>query len=97
MFREQIWYPDVRSYSRLSADTAIDREDARAMIRFDGYVTLSEPASVTVKCHLDEKSFPFDLHTCKQFFRSNMFQMLRCDWVSDSAQTVDSGGNRQRR
>ncbi|CAJ0575773.1 unnamed protein product, partial [Mesorhabditis spiculigera] len=61
---DQLWIPDVIYYSTIDSEPILTPKDSLVMIRYDGWVRVSVPATITVPCTLRLQDFPYDEQHC---------------------------------
>ncbi|CAJ0943837.1 unnamed protein product, partial [Mesorhabditis belari] len=70
----QVFVPDVIYYSTIDSFPIVDPSIAYAIVRYDGWIRLSMPATVTVPCSLHLANFPYDEQKCKVTLGSWIFR-----------------------
>ncbi|XP_061684648.1 neuronal acetylcholine receptor subunit beta-3a isoform X2 [Syngnathoides biaculeatus] len=92
---ETIWLPDIVLYE--NADGRFEGSlMTKAIVRWDGTITWTPPASYKSSCTMDVTFFPFDRQNCSMKFGSwtydgNMVDLVLVDYYVDRKDFFDNG------
>uniref|UniRef100_A0A674N8T5 Cholinergic receptor nicotinic beta 3 subunit a n=1 Tax=Takifugu rubripes TaxID=31033 RepID=A0A674N8T5_TAKRU len=92
---ETIWLPDIVLYE--NADGRFEGSlMTKAIVRWDGTITWTPPASYKSACNMDVTFFPFDRQNCSMKFGSwtydgNMVDLVLVDHYVDRKDFFDNG------
>ncbi|XP_071773335.1 neuronal acetylcholine receptor subunit non-alpha-3-like isoform X2 [Centroberyx gerrardi] len=92
---ETIWLPDIVLYE--NADGRFEGSlMTKAIVKFNGAITWTPPASYKSACTMDVTFFPFDRQNCSMKFGSwtydgNMVDMVLMDYQVDRKDFFDNG------
>ncbi|XP_045564449.1 neuronal acetylcholine receptor subunit alpha-5 isoform X3 [Salmo salar] len=91
---DSIWIPDIVLYD--NADGRFEGSVTKAVVRYDGTITWTQPANYKSACIIDVTFFPFDLQNCSMKFGSwtydgSQVDILLEDFHVDKRDYFDNG------
>ncbi|KAK6294622.1 neuronal acetylcholine receptor subunit alpha-5-like isoform X1 [Coregonus clupeaformis] len=91
---DSIWIPDIVLYD--NADGRFEGSVTKAVVKYDGTITWTQPANYKSACIIDVTFFPFDLQNCSMKFGSwtydgSQVDILLEDFHVDKRDYFDNG------